>query len=99
MGKCYLWSFFGVIYPDKNNLFLLLFIENIDIDIITTTDWPPPGPDLVKANVLATELCLSFICLIGSDSGPWSLVHLHYTTYVQFPVLQIGWRISYLGEI
>ena len=33
--------FFGFIYPEKNNLFLLMFIENIDIII----DLEPP--DLV----------------------------------------------------
>ena len=27
--------FFWVIYPEKNNLYLLMFIENIDIDITT----------------------------------------------------------------
>ena len=58
--------------------------------------WPTPPPDLVKGNVLPTELCLSYIYLIGSDSGLWSLL-LHFPPISRD--LQIRWRISFLLEI
>lgn len=46
-----LMIFFWVIYPDKNNLFLLLFIENIDIDILL-----PQLTDLLQPLILLRQM-------------------------------------------